>query len=68
MRSNINTADKLIRLLSALAIGIMIAFDVIIGTTALVLGIAGAVLALTAFINFCPIYAMLGFSTKSRKQ
>jgi hypothetical protein len=28
---------------------------------------AGAVLAITSLINFCPLYAILGISTKGNK-
>ena len=60
MIRNITTPDRIIRLLIAFVIGIMYYTNVINGTMSHVLLIAAAVLALTAFLNFCPIYFILG--------
>jgi hypothetical protein len=37
---------------------------VITGTAGLILLIAAGIVLITGFINFCPIYAMFGLSTR----
>jgi hypothetical protein len=36
------------------------------GTAAVILGIAAIIIAATALIGFCPIYRLLGFSTRKK--
>ncbi|MES2560885.1 MAG: DUF2892 domain-containing protein [Bacteroidota bacterium] len=57
MGININKTDKYIRMLLGIVILILgVAYHSW-------LGIAGAVLVLTALINWCPIYAIFGINT-----
>lgn len=58
--------DKIIRVLVALAIGILSYTNVITGTTAIVLGVIGIVLVVTSLVNFCPLYQLLGVNTCKR--
>ncbi len=67
MKRNISTMDKNIRLLLAAVVAILYFTHTISGTLALVLGIVGLVLVLTVFINFCPIYRILGISSYKKK-
>jgi len=66
MKKNTSTADRIVRLLLASAIAILYFTHQIEGKLAAVLGIAAIVLAVTAVINFCPIYYLLGFSTRKK--
>jgi hypothetical protein len=66
MKSNVSTADRITRIIIAVAIVAMYFLDVISGTTGIVLLIIAAVLALTALINFCPLYFLLGLSTNKK--
>ena len=66
MKKNINTTDSIIRLLLAVVIAVLYFTRQIEGTLAAVLGITAIVLAVTAVINFCPIYHLLGFSTAKK--
>ena len=62
--SNVGIVDRIIRAIAGLA---LIAAPFIAGWPALGLGIsvgAGVVLIATAAVSFCPIYAMLGLSSK----
>lgn len=68
MQKNISTPDKTIRLLFGIVVVILIATQTISGSLAWILGIAAVVLAVTAFINFCPIYAALGISTRKKEK
>ena len=64
MKTNIGTIDKTVRIgLVALILALYFA-NVISGTVAIVLFIVAAVLLITAFFNFCPIWHFLGISTK----
>ncbi len=68
MKANINKTDKLIRLVIAIALVVLYMTDLVTGTAGIVLLIAAAVLVATALINFCPIYRILGISTKKKTQ
>lgn len=60
MNKNIGTADRMIRILVAIAIVVLSSINLIHGTLATVLLIAAGVLLLTAFVRFCPLYAIFG--------
>ena len=63
MKKNVGSIDKGIRILLAFAVVLLNYFEIINGTTALILLILAMVLIVTSFANFCPLYAMLGKST-----
>lgn len=64
MKKNLSTADRTIRILAAIAIGLIIYAGTLTGTLAIVGGILAAVLLLTGAVSFCPLYAALKISTK----
>lgn len=64
MKANVGSTDKIIRLVLALA-AVVFAFVTGIGSVlGIVLLLVGVVLAVTAFTGFCPIYRVLGTSTR----
>jgi hypothetical protein len=63
MKKNMGAADKIIRVLIALVVGILIYANVLSGTWALVAGIAALVLVATSLFRFCPLYALFGIHT-----
>jgi hypothetical protein len=65
MKSNMGLADKIIRLVLAASVALLYFTGMIDGTTALISGILALVFAGTAFLNFCPIYYILGISSKT---
>jgi hypothetical protein len=67
MKSNVSTADKIIRLLIGITVAVLYFTKVISGTSGIILLIIGAVLFLTALINFCPLYWILGISSKKKQ-
>lgn len=67
MKTNMSSADRIIRLLIAAVIVVLYFLDVINGTTAAVLLIVAAVLALTSVVSFCPIYSALHFRTNKKQ-
>ena len=60
MKININTPDRIIRVVLGLLLVVL--FFVIDGPWRWI-GLAGLVLLATAAMSWCPIYAMLGIST-----
>lgn len=68
MKKNVGTIDKALRLGVALLIAVLYFLDIITDTTAIVLGVLAIVFAITAFINFCPIWAALGINTLTGKK
>lgn len=60
--SNVNSIDRILRIV----IGLVLISLVFIGPKT-PWGYAGIILVITAFMNFCPLYAILGISTHSKK-
>ena len=60
MIKNMGSADKLIRIIIAGAIGVLYYLEYITGTLALVLMAVAIILLITSLINFCPLYKILG--------
>lgn len=68
MKKNIGTADKIIRILVAVIIGVLYFTNIITGKAAIVAGILAIVFLFTAFINFCPLYLPFGINTNKKKK
>jgi hypothetical protein len=66
MKANLHSLDRTGRLLFAVVVAVLYYTGTITGTLAMVLGIAAIVLLLTGLVNFCPLYAALGISTKPK--
>lgn len=67
MKKNMGSADRIIRILIALAIGALYFLEVIEGTLGIVLLVVAAIFLLTSFISFCPLYAPFGIKTCKSK-
>jgi hypothetical protein len=67
MKKNMGSTDRIIRLSIATLIAVLYVTNVIEGTLAIVLGIAAVIFAATSFVNFCPLYSMLGINTCQTK-
>jgi hypothetical protein len=63
MKKNMGTADRVIRTLAAVVIGILLLTGQISGTLATVLGIFAVGFLLTSAISFCPLYLPFKIST-----
>ncbi len=62
---NVGSTDKTIRIIAGIAL-IALAFTMLGGFASIggiVAAVVGAVLILTAIINFCPLYRILGMRT-----
>ncbi|MEP3280260.1 MAG: DUF2892 domain-containing protein [Stappiaceae bacterium] len=67
--ANVGSADRLVRI----AIGAVLALLPVLGifqstssTAGIITMIVGIVLILTGFISFCPLYRLIGASTRSK--
>jgi fatty acid desaturase len=64
MTKNMGNADRAIRILLAVGVGVLYFTGRISGTLALVLGAFAVVFLLTSFMAWCPLYGPFGFSTR----
>ena len=67
MKSNMGSVDRIIRIVLAAAVAVLYFTHVLTGTSAIVLGIVGAIFLVTGILGFCPLYAPFGISTRRRK-
>lgn len=61
-------ADRIIRVIIAVIIGVLYFTGIVSETLGLVLVILAGVFVLTSLISFCPLYAPFGISTCSKKK
>ncbi|MFZ4797727.1 MAG: YgaP family membrane protein [Bacteroidia bacterium] len=66
MKANMGSADKVIRILVAILIGVLFYMDQITGTAAIILLALAVIFIATSFMSFCPLYLPFGFSTKKK--
>lgn len=64
MKANMGTLDRAIRIILAIAVGVLYYFGLISGTVAIVLGIIAIAFLLTGIVSFCPLYLPFGISTR----
>jgi hypothetical protein len=64
MKKNLGSADRAIRVIVALAFGILVLTGQISGVVATILGVLAVVLLATSLVGFCPLYAPFKISTK----
>ena len=63
MKKNMGSLDKGIRFTAAIIIAVLYFTNVIDGTLAIILSVLAVIFILTSFINFCPLYILLGINT-----
>lgn len=66
MKKNMGVADRVLRIIVAIAIIGLYYAGLISGTWAIILLILAGVFILTSFISFCPLYFPFHFSTIKR--
>lgn len=67
MKKNTNSVDRIVRVLIAAVIAILYLNNIISGTLGILLVSLAVIFVITSFISFCPIYAILGTSTRKKK-
>lgn len=68
MKKNMGTADRVIRVIAAVIIGILYFTGAISGTLAVILGIVAVLLLLTGITGICPGYMPFGISTMKKEK
>lgn len=63
MEKNMGLADRSIRVLVAVLLGILIFAGQVVGVTAIILGVVTLVLLATSVVGFCPLYVPMKRST-----
>jgi hypothetical protein len=66
MKANMGKADKSVRIILAIAVGVLYYFGVISGTLVIIFGVLAIVFVATSFISFCPLYLPFGISTRKK--
>lgn len=61
------TADKVLRILVAILIGVLYFIGQITGTVAIILMALAIIFIATSFMSFCPLYLPFGISTKKKE-
>lgn len=64
MKKNMGTADRTIRTILAVVIGLLLLTEQITGVVGIILGVLAIIFLLTSAISFCPLYLPFGISTK----
>ncbi len=64
MKANMGLIDRLLRLIFAAAVGYFYFTGKIDGMTATVLGVLATVFLLTSLVGVCPLYSIVGLSTR----
>lgn len=67
MKKNMGTADKTLRVLTAVVIFALIYTETLQGTLTWILGAFSVIFVLTSFIGWCPIYTLIGMSTAKKE-
>jgi len=68
MKKNVGAVDKIIRIVLAAVLVILYLANVVSGTLGIVFIVVALVLLLTAFMNFCALYTLLGISTCKKEK
>jgi hypothetical protein len=63
MKKNMGSTDKGIRVSIAIIIALLYFFNIIEGTVAYLLMAFAIIFLVTSFINFCPLYTLIGVNT-----
>lgn len=64
MKQNLNSIDRIIRLVIAAVAAFLFFNGTLTGGLGIAALVVAVVLALTSLVSFCPIYAMLGLSSR----
>ena len=64
MKRNMGVADRLVRTLLAIVAVVLLLTKAVHGYLTVILGILAIILLLTAVVGLCPVYILLGVSTR----
>ena len=67
MTKNMGTTDRIARVVIAAIFAILIFAKVVTGVMVIILGVLAAILVVTSYIAFCPLYVPFKISTNDKK-
>jgi hypothetical protein len=67
MKLNMGSWDRILRLIVTLVIVLLLITGVLKGALAVILGIVAIIFFITSVVGFCPLYVILGMSTKRKR-
>lgn len=68
MKKNMGKTDTRMRVIAAFIVLMLFFFELISGTLAIILVSVAVVLLITSLLSYCPLYAILGLSTKRNRK
>lgn len=68
MEKNVGPEDRVVRIVVAIALGVLIYVGVLEGTAAIVTGVIAVALLLSALLSRCLIYKLIGVDTSVQEQ
>ena len=68
MKTNMGSLDRLVRVLLAIAVGVLILTNILTGVWAWILGALAIIFLITSAIGMCPLYLPFGLSTCKSKE
>lgn len=68
MKTNMGSADRMVRLLVAVLLTVLYLSKVLTGTLGTVALVVAGVFLLTSLVRFCPLYTLLGINTCAKKK
>ena len=67
MKKNMGGTDRMIRIIVAVIAAILYFTGTVPGTLGIILLVVAGVFLLTSFLNFCPLYTVLGINTNKKE-
>ncbi|MDH4297078.1 MAG: DUF2892 domain-containing protein [Cyclobacteriaceae bacterium] len=67
MKKNMNTIDRVVRAIIAVAIAVLYFNGIIGGTVGLIFMAVAVILLATSLVSTCPLYLLFGLSTLRKK-
>jgi hypothetical protein len=67
MKKNMGNLDRLLRLIGAALLIVLYFLNVVTGTLGIISLIIAAILILTSFISFCPLYMPFKINTRKKE-
>lgn len=68
MKGNMGALDRILRIIVALVIGVLYFAKIVTGTIGIILLVIAVIFLLTSIAGYCPLYSIIGLSTKKKSK
>lgn len=68
MNANMHLIDRIARIVISIAIALLYVSGYFTGTLAIITLVVAVIFTITGLIGFCPLYALVGLSTKKKEK